>query len=67
MIDAKSYTIEWISELRSTLGKRIDPKLIEKVIYALSLLEQMRLNNLEFVFKGGSQLFHQSNTKCCKT
>jgi hypothetical protein len=34
MIDNESHTIEWISGLRHKLGKRIDPKLIEKVIYA---------------------------------
>lgn len=56
MIDARSYTLEWINNLRNSLGKRIDPKLIEKVIYALTLLEQLRLNNLEFVFKGGTAL-----------
>ena len=56
MIDTKSYTIEWITNLRNKLGKRIDPKLIEKVIYALTLLEQLQLNNLNFVFKGGTAL-----------
>ena len=56
MIDAKSHTIEWITDLRSKLRKRMDPKLIEKVIYALTLLEQLRLNNLDFVFKGGTAL-----------
>lgn len=56
MIDTKSYTIEWIPNLRNKLGKRIDPKLIEKVIYALTLLEQLQLNNLNFVFKGGTAL-----------
>lgn len=56
MIDEKSYTIEWITGLRNRLGKRIDPKLIEKVIYALTFLEQLQLNNLNFVFKGGTAL-----------
>ena len=56
MIDKKSHTIEWITDLRGRLGKRIDPKLIEKVIYALTFLEQLRLNGLEFVFKGGTAL-----------
>lgn len=56
MIDTKSYTIEWITDLRNKLGKRIDPKLIEKVIYALTFLEQMQLNSVNFVFKGGTAL-----------
>jgi hypothetical protein len=62
MIDTKSYTIEWISELRNKLGKRIDPKLIEKVIYALTFLEQLQLNNLNFVFKGGTALLLATET-----
>lgn len=56
MIDEKTYSIEWISNLRNKLGRRADPKLIEKVIYALSLLEQLQLNELSFVFKGGTAL-----------
>lgn len=62
MIDKKSHTIEWITNLRGKLGKRIDPKLIEKVIYALTFLEQLRLNNLEFVFKGGTALLLATET-----
>ena len=62
MIDVKSYTIEWITNLRNKLGKHIDPKLIEKVIYALTFLEQLRLNNLNFVFKGGTALLLATET-----
>lgn len=62
MINSKSYTIEWITDLRNKLGKRIDPKLIEKVIYALILLEQLQLNNLNFVFKGGTALLLATET-----
>lgn len=56
MIDRKSHTIEWITDLRNKLGKRIDPKLIEKVIYALTFLEQLKIEGLNFVFKGGTAL-----------
>lgn len=62
MINTNSYTIEWINDLRNKLGKRIDPKLIEKVIYALTLLEQLQLNNLSFVFKGGTALLLATET-----
>ncbi|SHJ85843.1 Predicted nucleotidyltransferase component of viral defense system [Tangfeifania diversioriginum] len=62
MIDKKSHTIEWITSLRGRLGKRIDPKLIEKVIYALTFLEQLRQNGLEFVFKGGTALLLATET-----
>lgn len=62
MIDQKSYTKEWITSLRVKLGKRIDPKLIEKVIYAITFLEQLQLNGLEFVFKGGTALLLATET-----
>lgn len=62
MIDSKSYTMEWITDLRNKLGKRIDPKLIEKVLYALTLLEQLQLNHLNFVFKGGTALLLATET-----
>ncbi len=38
MILSETYTIEWIISLKQKLGKRIDPKLIEKVIFALTFL-----------------------------
>lgn len=62
MIDKESHNIEWITNLRAKLGRRIDPKLIEKVIYALTFLEQLRLNNLDFVFKGGTALLLATET-----
>lgn len=56
MINNETHTIDWILNLRNKLGKRIDPKLIEKVIWALTLLEQLKINGLEFTFKGGTAL-----------
>ena len=56
MIDPQSNQLAWISDLRNKLGNRIDPKLIEKVIWALTLLEQLTLNGLSFTFKGGTAL-----------
>ncbi len=56
MIQTQSHTLDWITGLRNKLGKRVDPKLIEKVIYALTFLEQLRLHQLDFVFKGGTAL-----------
>lgn len=56
MIDKVSYTLEWIKPLKARLGRRVDAKMLEKVIYALSLLEQLRLNGLELIFKGGTCL-----------
>lgn len=56
MINNESHTLDWILDLRNKLGKRIDPKLIEKVIWALTLLEQLKTNGLHFTFKGGTAL-----------
>jgi hypothetical protein len=56
MINKETYTFKWITDLKYKLGKRIDPKLIEKVIWALTLLEQLQLNGLNFTFKGGTAL-----------
>lgn len=56
MINKETYILEWITNLKYKLGKRIDPKLIEKVIWALTLLEQLKINELNFIFKGGTAL-----------
>ena len=56
MIGKASHTLEWIKESASKLGKRGDPKLMEKVIYAFTLLEQLQINGLDFIFKGGTSL-----------
>jgi len=62
MIVAETFSLEWIQSLKAKLGKRIDPKMIEKVIYALSLLEQLKAENLNLVFKGGTCLLLTSPT-----
>lgn len=56
MINQETHTIDWILNLKNKLGKRVDPKLIEKVIWALTLLEQLQLKGLNFTFKGGTAL-----------
>ena len=48
--------IDWILNLKRKLGKHSDAKLIEKVIWALTLLEQLQVNGLNFTFKGGTAL-----------
>ena len=35
---------------------RGDPKLVEKVVYAFGLLEQLKQAGLDFIFKGGTSL-----------
>ncbi len=56
MIEPITYHPDWIFEVKRRLGKKYDPKLIEKVIYALVFLEQLKVNGLDFTFKGGTAL-----------
>jgi predicted nucleotidyltransferase component of viral defense system len=55
MILPASYTTDWIKEKRKTYPKS-DPSIMEKVIYALSLVEQLAQTDLAFTFKGGTSL-----------
>lgn len=55
MIAKKSLTKEWVSQVAESY-KNADKILIEKVIRALCLLEQLQLKGLEFIFKGGTAL-----------
>lgn len=55
MIQKESYTIEWIDE-KSKENRNADKILIEKVIMAFHLLESLKLNNVDFIFKGGTSL-----------
>jgi len=55
MISVQSYTPEWIMGIREgSRGK--DPILIEKMIMALTLVEELQLSGLDFIFKGGTSL-----------
>jgi len=54
MIKTESLSAEWISERRKKFSK--DPAIMEAMIYALYLLEQLKLTDLEFIFKGGTSL-----------
>ena len=55
MIEPISYSKEWIDSLKKA-NKGIDPSLCEKMIRALGLSEALVLNDLDFVFKGGTSL-----------
>ena len=54
MIDLKSLSPDWLSEKK--IKYRRDPGLLENMIYALHLLEQLKLSGLDFIFKGGTSL-----------
>lgn len=57
MIKDKCFTEEWLDQFKKQKDhKRIDKIILEKMIYALHLLERIKANGLEFVFKGGTSL-----------
>jgi predicted nucleotidyltransferase component of viral defense system len=55
MILERTYSKEWF-ELKSKELVKGDAKLLEKAVMALTLLEQLVLNKVDFVFKGGTAL-----------
>lgn len=57
MIKDESFTKEWLQSFR-TLPEhsRINLIILEKMIYALHLLENLAKTNLKFIFKGGTSL-----------
>ena len=56
MISNQSRTKDWIMGIRGTSRIPTDPILIEKMILALALLENLRASGLDFIFKGGTSL-----------
>src|ERR1035437_6606018 len=54
MIDINSLSGEWLAVKRKQYAK--DPAIMESMIYALYLLEQLKLTGLDFIFKGGTSL-----------
>jgi hypothetical protein len=54
MIHADSFSADWLEYKRQESGR--DPALIEKMIYALHLVEQLQESELSFIFKGGTSL-----------
>lgn len=55
MILLDSLSAEWLKSVSSKLGK-VDSSLLEKAVRALFLAEQLKVNDLTFVFKGGTSL-----------
>ena len=57
MIKEHCFTEEWLDKFKKKAAhKRIDKAILEKMIYALHLLERIKTNGLDFVFKGGTSL-----------
>ena len=50
-------TYKWINSFKQQKHlKRINPPILEKMIHALSLLQQLKAHGLDFTFKGGTSL-----------
>jgi predicted nucleotidyltransferase component of viral defense system len=57
MIKQHCFTEEWLMGFKKEKGhERIDKIILEKMIYALHLLERLKNNRLDFIFKGGTSL-----------
>ncbi len=57
MIKSNSFTKDWLKSFKEqSEHKRIDLIILEKMIYALHLSEHLKINGLDFVFKGGTSL-----------
>lgn len=57
MFKEKCFTKEWLQSFKQQAAhRRIDVIILEKMIYALHLLEQLQQNGLKFTFKGGTSL-----------
>jgi len=57
MIKEHCFTEEWLDTFKKQAAhRRIDKAILEKMIYALHLLECIKSNGLDFVFKGGTSL-----------
>lgn len=55
MIQPETYTIEWLeAKVKEYEANSYD--LAEKMIYAFTLLEQLSIKELDFIFKGGTSL-----------
>jgi len=57
MIKSICFQKEWIERFRAQKAyKRINPPLVEKMIHALSLVQHLKVQELDFIFKGGTSL-----------
>jgi len=57
MINEECFSEEWLESFKKDPDhKRIDRIILEKMIHALHLLDQLKANGLNFTFKGGTSL-----------
>jgi len=57
MISKESFTTDWTKQFKKEKRfSKIDPTLLNKMIHAFALLESLKTNGLNFIFKGGTSL-----------
>jgi hypothetical protein len=57
MIKEHCFTEEWLNGFKKQAAhNRINKSILEKMIYAIHLLERIKTNGLDFIFKGGTSL-----------
>ena len=56
MINPTCFEKKWIEKFRGQKELRINPPLLEKMIHALYLLQNLQQQDLSFIFKGGTSL-----------
>ena len=57
MIQEHCFSEDWLGSFKNRKEhNRIDLTILEKMIYALHLLEHLKFNGLDFIFKGGTSL-----------
>ena len=62
MINPACFEKEWIENFRKQREfRRINPPVLEKMIHALYLLQNLKKEGLDFVFKGGTALSKTHN------
>ena len=56
MINKETFDKKWLEKFKSDKRYSINPPILEKMVYALYLVEQLAIEGLDFIFKGGTSL-----------
>jgi len=56
MINKETFDKKWLEKFKSDKQYSINPPILEKMVYALYLVEQLQIEGLDFIFKGGTSL-----------
>lgn len=56
MINKETFDKKWLEKFKSDKQYSINPPVLEKMVHALYLVEQLQIEGLNFIFKGGTSL-----------